>query len=136
MVTSGLIKATALDRFVFPLWFPTVEEACAPIREEPDLGQAFEIIEASVKPAPVYPNDVYEDSLNDPETYARRYVGYIRGFSESTLRLHLFGPSAKSTDEIDQLTNEYFEHLASYYQAEPGLHGSETMIMTLVLRRR
>jgi SAM-dependent methyltransferase len=53
-----------------------------------------------------------------------------------TLRLHLFGPSAKSTDEIDQLTNEYFEHLASYYQAEPGLYGSETMIMTLVLRRR
>jgi hypothetical protein len=136
MVTSGVIGATALDSFIFPLWFPTEEEACAPIIEEPDLKQAFEIIEASVKPAPVNSNDVYENALNDPETYSQLYVGYIRGFSESTLRLHLFGPSAKSVDELDQLTNEYFERLADYYLAEPGQHGSETMIMTLVLRRR
>jgi len=136
MVADGLLGAAALDRFVFPLWFPTAEDACAPIHGEPDLKEAFEVIEASVTPAPAHPNDVYEDSLNDPGTYARLYAGYIRGFGESTLRLHLFGPSAKSAAEVDALTEEFFGRLIRYYQAEPGRHASETMIMTLVLRRR
>jgi hypothetical protein len=136
MVADGLLEAVALDRFVFPLWFPTVEEACAPINGEPGLNGAFEVIEASVTPAPLHPNDVYEDSRSDPETYARLYAGYIRGFGESTLRLHLFSPSAKNAVEVDTRTEEFFERLTEYYQAEPGRHASETMIMTLVLRRR
>jgi hypothetical protein len=136
MVADGLLEPSALDRFVFPLWFPTAEEACVPIREAPDLKEAFEVIEASVTPAPVHPNDVYEDSLGDPEAYARFYAGYIRGFGESTLRLHLFGPSAKSAADVDTLTDEFFGRLTRYYQAEPGRHASETMIMTIVLRRR
>jgi hypothetical protein len=136
MTVDGLLEASALDRFVFPLWFPTAEETCAPINGEPDLKEAFEIVEASVTPAPVHPNDVYEDSLGDPATYARLYAGYIRGFGESTLRLHLFGPSAKKAGQVDTLTEEFFGRLTNYYQAEPGRHASETMVMTLVLRRR
>jgi SAM-dependent methyltransferase len=136
MVADDLIDAAALDRFVFPLWFPTAEDACAPITAEPDLKDAFDIVEASVAPAPVHPDDVYEDSLAEPDTYARLYAGYIRGFGESTLRLHLFGPSAKSADEVDALTDEFFVRLTRLYRAEPGKHASETMIMTLVLRRR
>ncbi len=136
MVVGGLLEASALDHFVFPLWFPTAQEACAPIDAEPDLKQAFEILEASVTPASVHPDDVYEDSLHDSATYARLYAGYIRGFGESTLRLHLFGPSAKSAGEVDALTDEFFRRLTRYYRTEPGRHASETMVMTLVLRRR
>jgi SAM dependent carboxyl methyltransferase len=136
MVTDGVLKASALDHFVFSLWFPTVEEARAPIEGEPDLKEAFEIVEAAVAPAAVHPNDVYEASLGDPPTYARLYAGYIRGFGESSLRLHLFAPSAKNAAEVDALTEDFFERLTRYYQAEPGRHASESMIMTLVLRRR
>ena len=136
MVADGLLQASTLDHFVFPLWFPTTEEACAPIAEERDLQDAFEIVQASVTPAPVHPNDVYEDSLSNPAIYARLYAGYIRGFGESSLRLHLFGPSAKNAAEVDTLTEEFFGRLTTYYQTEPGRHASETMIMTLVLRRR
>jgi SAM dependent carboxyl methyltransferase len=136
MVADGVLGAPALDRFVFPLWFPTAEDACAPITGEPDLREAFEVLEASVTPAPVHPDDVYEDSLGDPDTYARLYAGYVRGFGESTLRLHLFGPSAKSAREVDTLTEDFFGRLTRLYRAEPGRHASETMIMTLVLRRR
>jgi SAM dependent carboxyl methyltransferase len=136
MVADGLLEASALDHFVFPLWFPTADEACAPIGREPDLQEAFEVIEATVAPVAVHPNDVYEALLSDPPTYARRYAGYIRGFGESTLRLHLFGPSAKNAAEVDALTEDFFERLTRHYQAEPGRHASETMIITLVLRRR
>ncbi len=136
MVIDGSLAASALDDFVFPLWFPTADEASAPIDAEPDLAAAFEIIEASVQPAPIHPHDVYEDSLADPATYARLYAGYIRGFGESTLRLHLCGPSATDAAEVDALTDEFFERLTRYYEAEPGRHASETMVTTLVLRRR
>jgi len=136
MVSDGRLEASALDRFVFPLWFPTVDDAVTPIDEEADLRQAFEIEEATVTPAPVHPNDVYEDSLGDPATYARLYAGYIRGFGESTLRLHLFGPSVKSPTEVDALIEDFFGRLTRYYEAEPGRHASETMVATFVLRRR
>jgi hypothetical protein len=136
MVADGLLERSALDHFVFPLWFPTAEDACAPISQEPDLKETFEVLEATVTPAPVHPNDVYEDSLGDPARYARLYTGYIRGFGESSLRLHMFGPSAKNAAEVDRLTDEFFERLTCCYQSEPGRHASETMIMTCVLRRR
>lgn len=136
MVTDGLLEKSALDHFVFPFWFPTMAEVRAPLNEESDLKEAFEIVQATLTPAPIHPNDVFEDSLNDPETYARLYAGYIRGFSESTLRLHLFGPSAKNAAEVDSLTEEFFARLTRYYQAEPGQHAFETMPLTLVLHRR
>jgi hypothetical protein len=136
MVADGGLEASALDQFVFPLWFPTAEEACAPIDEEPDLQESFEVVDASVTPAPVHPHDVYEDSLSDPATYARLYAGYVRGFGESTLRLHLFGASAKNVTEVETRIEEFFGRLTRYYEAEPGQHASETLMMTLVLRRR
>lgn len=135
MVADGLLERSALDRFVFPLWFPTVEEAIAPISREPDLSEAFEIVEAAVTPAPIHAADVYEDSLSDPATYARLYAGYVRGFGESTLRLHLFGPAARNPAEVDTGIEEFFKRLTLYYEAKPGQHASETMIATLVLRR-
>lgn len=136
MVADGLLDRSALDHFVFPLWFPTVEDVCTPISHEPDLSEKFEVLEATVTPAAVHPDDAYEESLGDPATYARLYAGYVRGFGESSLRLHLFGPSAKNPGEVDRLTEDFFERLTRFYQSEPGRHASETLTMTCVLRRR
>ena len=136
MVTDGLLNGSALDRFLFSLWFPTAEEARAPIEEEPDLAEAFDIVEASVSPAAVNPQDVYVHEIGDPATYARLYAGYIRGFGKSSLRMHLFGQATRDAAEVDTLTETFFRRLTDYYQAEPGRHASETMIVTLILRRR
>jgi len=136
MVDDGMLSHQALDRFVFGLWFPTAAEATAPVEEEPDLAEAFEVIEAGVMPAPVHGQDVYEDELEDPAIYARLYAGYVRGFAESSLRLHLFAPSDVDAAAADALNEEFFRRFETYYRDEPGRHASETMIMTLVLRRR
>jgi SAM dependent carboxyl methyltransferase len=136
MVDAGSLAKSALDHFVFPLWFPTADEIRAPIDREPDLAEAFEVVEASVAPVQPHGHDVYEDQLGDPATYARLYAGYVRGFGESSLRLHLFRHSAKDAAAIDVLTEEFFQRFTRYYQDEPGRHASETMIATLVLRRR
>ncbi len=136
MVADGLLDGSALDRFLFSLWFPTAEEARAPVEEEADLAEAFEIIESVVSPAAVNPQDVYIHEIGDPAAYARLYAGYIRGFGESSLRMHLFGPAAKDAAAVDALTEAFFQRLRDYYQAEPGRHASETMIVSLILRRR
>ena len=136
MVADGLLNGSALDGFLFSLWFPTADEARAPIEEEPDLAEAFDIVEASVRPAAVNPQDVYVHEIGDPATYAKLYAGYIRGFGELSLRMHLFGPAARDAAEVDALTEMFFRRLTEYYQAEPGRHASETMIVTLILRRR
>jgi SAM dependent carboxyl methyltransferase len=136
MVADGLLKASALDSFLFSLWFPTAEEARTPIEVEPDLAEAFNIIEASVRPAAVNPQDVYVHEIGDPATYANLYAGYVRGFGESSLRMHLFGPAAQDAAETDALTEAFFQRLTNYYQAEPGRHASETMIITLILHRK
>ncbi len=136
MVGDGRLEASALDRFVFPLWFPTVEEMRAPIDQDADLAQVFEVVEASVAPAPLHPLDAYEDELGDPATYARLYAGYVRGFGESSLRLHLFRHSARDETAVDALTEEFFRRFTQYYRDQPGQHGSETLIVTLAARRR
>jgi len=136
MVEDGLLAQSALDRFVFAVWFPTAAEARAPIDEEPDLAEAFTVVEAAVAPAAVNPQDVYIHEIGDAATYAKLYAGYIRGFAESSLRLHLFGPSAEQPEEIDALTEAFFRRLTSYYEAAPGQHAAETMIVMLVAQRR
>lgn len=136
MVDDGLLSSDALDRFVFPVWFPTAEEARAPIVQETDLREQFEIIRADVVPADFHPGDVFEDHRDDPQRYAELYCGYARGFGESALRLHLFGRSAENADEVDRLTTEFFARLTQLYLDEPGQHPGETMAMTVVLRRR
>ncbi len=87
----------------------------APIDRGPDLAEAFEIVDASTAPAPLHAHDACEDELGDPATYARLYAGYVRGFGESPLRLHLFRYSAQLATEIDSLNEEFFRRFTQYY---------------------
>lgn len=136
MVDDGLLSSDALDHFIFPVWFPTVDEVRAPIVNESDLAEDLEVIQAEVVPAEFHPTDVFEDELDDPQRYADLYSGYARGFGESALRLHLFNHSAEDADEADALATEFFARLTQLYRDQPGEHAGETMAMTLVVRKR
>lgn len=136
MVGDGLLQASALDSFVFPIWFQTLDEARGPVEQEHDLAEAFDVVGADVSPAAFHPDDVYEAELGDPAEYAKLYAGYVRGFAESSLRLHLFSRSTTDANEIDALTGDLFQRFYQLYRNEPGIHAAETMIMTLVMRRR
>ncbi|MEM0908335.1 MAG: hypothetical protein AAGJ94_13280 [Pseudomonadota bacterium] len=136
MAQDGLVQQDALDQFVFPLWFQTVEEAKRPFARDPGLLETVEIIEASLHPAAYHPDDLYEDHLSDPETYGALYSAYVRGFGESSLKLHLFEPSANSVAEAEDLTETFFARLAALYRDEPGVYAFESMIVTLILRKR
>lgn len=136
MVRDGLLQRSALDAFTFPVWFPTAVEARAPIDEEADLASAFEVIEAVVRPAAYNPGDVYADLVGDPDAYAKAYCGYIRAYGETSLKLHLFRQCARDGMDVDTLNAEYFRRLENFYRSDHPNHASETLIVTLLARRK
>ena len=110
-------------------------EVRAPLEREPDLREAFEIVELTNELLPM----LYEDDLartGDAETYAAAYAGFARAFAEATLRENLFVGSTGSAAAADDIADTYFRRLQDLFAAEPGCHGFEHQVMTLVLRRR
>jgi len=136
LADDGYLDRKVLDRFVFPNWFRTVEETRRPLEREPDLRAAFDIVEASAEPATVNPKDVYAGDLADPDRYSERYVGFLRGFGDSTLRSQLFRPAAKDERDVDTLTEEFYRRFGQLYRKSPGAYATETWVSTLILRRR
>lgn len=136
MVQDGLLEAKALERFVVPVWFRTAEEACRPFDQERDLADAFELIDAHVGHAEYQPLDVYANELQRPDVYAALYTGYMRGFTDSNLRLNLFARSTDDAAEVDDLATEFYRRFEALYLEAPGAHAAETLLLTLTLRRR
>lgn len=134
MADDGVLDAGVLDQFLFSLWFLTKEEAEDPLLNDPDLIDAFEICEISVTPAPVNPDDLFKDHLNDPTEYARRYVGYTRAFADSTLRKHLFEPGSPA--DPDAAAEEFYARLDALYQRETVRFACEIWHLVVVLKRR
>lgn len=135
LAADGRIDQGLLDNFVFPLYFRTSPEVRAPLEREPDLREAFEIVELTNELLPM----PYEDELartGDAETYAAAYAGFARAFAEATLRDSLFIGSTDSAEAAKDLADVFFRRLQDLFAAEPGRHGFEHQVMTLVLRRR
>ena len=135
MADEGLIDKEVLDSFVFGLWFMTAHEAREPLEADVALAEAFEIEDIWVEPAPINPSDVYADIIDNPSEYARLYVGYARGFGDSTLRAQLFNPSAESQAKADRLAEEFYRRLDNLYRASPGKYACEIWYLIVVLRR-
>jgi len=133
MAADDLIDAAALDRFVLPFWFLTTGEATRPIATEPDLAEAFEVVEAEVTTMPVARNDIYSTEFDDPEDYGRRAAGYVRAFSESSMRLHLF-PEGLPEAEIDARIDECFRRLAAFVPQERS--AANPFVSSFIFRRR
>ena len=122
MVADDLLEASALDHFVFPLWFPTVDEACAPIRQEPDLKENFEIIDATGEPGPCPSQGRAGRFLALAilrETPASMPVISV-DLANPACGPHLFGPSAKNGAEVDKITVEFFRRLTGSLPGRAG----------------
>jgi hypothetical protein len=135
LADEGKIDPARLERFVFPVYFRQSEEVCAPIEREADLHDVFEVVELTNERLP----SLYEDALaktGDVEAYAADYAGFARAFAESTLRSALFEGPASDSGTADELADEFFRRLRELFAAEPGRHGFEHQVMTLVLRKR
>lgn len=136
MVGDDLISSESLDSFLFSLWFMTVDEARQALVKNTELATAFEICRISVEPAPDKASDIFEDYIQEPGTYAERYVGYTRAFGDSTLRTHLFGPNCANSEQLDQLMAEFYNRLTHLYESETNKYACEVWHLIVVLRRK
>ncbi len=135
MVDDGLLEAEALDRFLFSLWFMTEEEAVRPLKSDPDLAKAFEVLEVTVHPAPFNAADVFGGFLDDPAEYAKKYVGYTRAFGDSTLRTQLFEPGAPDGKSADDLLAEFYRRLEHLYRTETNKYACEIWHLIVLLKK-
>lgn len=134
LVADGALSQDALDAYVLPVYARTVSEATRPLDEGEGLGDLLEIevAEAVEVPSP------YEAALartGDAASYAASYAAFVRGFSESSLRLGLFDPGARSLSGAE-LADRFFIELERRMAAEPGRHAFEDWTLTVLLRRR
>ena len=92
MAHDGILDPARSERYVLPVYARTVDEARAPLaRADSPVHDAFTEIECRTDPVA---NPYFTKWLSDHDSaaYAASYAAFVRGFTESSLREHLFGP--------------------------------------------
>ncbi len=136
MADDGLLDRSALDSFVFGLWFRTEQDARDPIELDPVLSNTFDIVEASVRPPQNNANDIFGDLIGNPAAYARKYTDYMRAFADTTLRAQLFNPAARNCADTKLLASEFYLRFEELYQKHPGKYRFPLLLLTVILRKR
>ncbi len=131
MASEGLIDLDAVDRYILPVYARTAVEAEQPLHDDPMLAAAFTVDEISVDPVP---NPYLEEWNQDGDNfaYARKYAAFVRGFTESNLRLHLFDAAG---DPGAGVVEEYFSRLEARFAAAPMEDRFEDWTLTVILAR-
>lgn len=95
---------------------------------------AFEVELAQVAPVPnPYLARLRKDG--DAGAYAQAALGFVRGFTESSLRLNLFDPGAPPGEASARL-EDFFARLEARFREAPERDAFEDWTLTLLLRRR
>jgi gibberellin A4 carboxyl methyltransferase len=135
LVADGKLSADAVDRYLLPVYARSTDEARAPLeRRDSSLASAFTIETIRTDPVP----NPYLDPRRTvtPPGYGRSYAAFARGFTESSLRHHLFEPGVTAGDDPDKVLDDYFGRLAARFAADPEADAFEDWTLTVVLSRR
>ena len=132
LVAEGKLDAGVCDRYILPVYARTPTEARAPL--DGPLRDNFEVLDCRTdRVANPYLEQWRTDG--DAAAYGRAYSAFVRAFTESSLRDHLFGPGARGGD-TDALLDDYFERLTERFAADPERDPFEDWTLTVVLARR
>ena len=135
LVAEGKLDAALTDRYILPVYARSPSEARAPL-EGPSapLRDTFAVLECRTDPvANPYLEQWRADG--DATAYGRAYSAFVRAFTESSLREHLFAAGAR-TGDADALLDEYFDRLAQRFAADPQRDAFEDWTLTVALARR
>lgn len=135
MVDDGLLASEALERFVMPVWFMTKEEATEPFKYHKTLSSGFSIESVSVNEAPSNSKDIFAESRSDIQSYAAKYRGFVRSFTESTFRAALFFQPGMDAEETETMINTFYDRFEAKIAWGAGKYAFELWLMTLQLRK-
>ncbi len=126
MVSDGLVAQDAADLYVLAVYPRTTDDFLAPFVDGP-VAESFEVLAHDIALVSS-PYSVKYQSDKDASAYAKDYTGFVRGFSESSLREHLL--------HTDALVDEFFERFRVRNEADPTIDAYDDCYeMTLQLRR-
>jgi hypothetical protein len=112
----------------------TVDEARAPLaRADSPVHGAFTEIECRTDAVP-NPYFTTWKADGDAAAYATAYTAFVRGFTESSLRDHLFTPGVHGTT-VDAALDDFFDRLAARFRADPERDRFEDWTLTVLLAR-
>jgi hypothetical protein len=135
LVAEGKLDAAVCDRYILPVYARTAAEARAPLEgSSAPLRDQFEVLECRTDPVANPYLDQWR-SDGDAAVYGRSYSAFVRAFTESSLRDHLFVPGARSGD-ANALLDEYFDRLAQRFATDPERDAFEDWTLTVALARR
>ncbi len=135
LAAEGKLDPDSVDRYVLAVYARTPEEAGAPLeRRGSAVAGAFRV-ETIRTDAVANPYLDKWRADGDAATYGRSYAAFVRGFTESSLRDHLFVPGATPGNDPKQLLDEYFARLTARFAADPEADVFEDWTLTVVLTR-
>lgn len=132
MAAEGILARSAVDGYLLPVYARTAAEAQQPLGEDGGLRAAFSIDEIRVDSVANPYLDTWRQD-GDSAAYARNYAAFVRGFTESNLRLHLM--AATPPTEVDPVVDDFFARLEARFTADPMSDRFEDWTLTVVLAR-
>jgi len=96
LIDEGRLDGSLVDGYVFPAYERTLDEVRRPFGE--DLGERFELEHVALSDSETPAWQRYEAD-GDADVFARAFVGFVRAFSEPTLRAAL-DPDGATLDEL------------------------------------
>ena len=119
MARAGLLDAGAVDRYILAAYARTVEEVRAPYATSGSVfHDVFTEIECRTDPVP-NPYFTKWEADHDADAYANSYAAFVRGFTESSLREHLFTPGVND-GTVDAALDDYFARVTARFAADPA----------------
>jgi hypothetical protein len=134
MANEGLLDPDAVVRYVLPVYARTVDEARAPITgETSSLREQFTEVECRTDRV-ANPYFTKWEHDGDSHAYATAYAAFVRGFTESSLREHLFDAGTTDGDRSAAL-GEFFRRLTGRFETDPTRDRFDDWTLTVVLAR-
>ena len=127
MAEDGLVGHDAVRGYLLPVYARTVAEARAPV-ERGDVP--FTEVECRTDPV-ANPYFTTWQADGDAAAYATAYAAFARGFTESSLRDHLFA----GVHDPDRALDEFFTRLTARFRADPERDRFDDWTLTVALAR-
>ena len=135
MADEGLLEPAAVDAYVLPVYARSIDEARRPLEAAgSDLAAAFEVETVRTDAVANPYLDAWKQD-HDAAAYGKSYAAFVRGFTESSLREHLFTPGTRGLP-VDELLDDYFARLEARFAADPEADAFEDWTLTVVVARR
>lgn len=130
LVAEGVIPRERYERVLIPVYFRTPEETTTPLDQPGSPVRGWFRIDRSETLEVPTPFGIDWQRTGDLSTYAARYTGFLRAFSEPILRKALAGPGFR-----DEVLEAVYQRLSQRLQAEPQRYPFRYVLTATLLTR-